>query len=352
VGRKVAGQQVRQQVRQRVGQRLRCRPRRGGVVVSADAGAHSHHSHGRLGAGPVLRWALAANGLLLVVQVVGAVLFGSLALLADTVHQGSDVFALMVALVAMSLSARAPSDRYSFGLRRAEVMAALLNAVLLVVAAGWIFVEASRRISDPPEVSGWGVFTVAVIGLFVNGGSAWMLQRSGDRSLNVSGAALHLLSDAAGSFGVLIAGLAVVFWDAAWVDPTVSFLIAGLVLWSGVRLVSHTTRILFEGTPAGVDNNELTSAMTSHESVDDVHHLHVWAVDSTMVALSAHVVVAADSLHDAQVVGAELERRLEGLLGGSGSAHVTLALECHPCGEGHDVDGGSRTSWEQGDCVT
>jgi len=305
--------------------------------VSAPRSDHSGHSHGRPGAGPVLRWALAANGVLLVVQVAGAVLFGSLALFADTVHQGSDVFALVVASVAMSLSSRAPSNRYSFGLRRAEVMVALLNAVLLLVAAGWIFVEASRRISDPPEVSGWGVFTVAVVGLCVNGGSAWMLQRSGDRSLNISGAALHLLSDAAGSFGVLVAGLAVVFWDATWVDPAVSFVIAGLVLWSGVGLVSRTTRILFEGTPAGVDTTELTAAMTSHESVDDVHHLHVWAVDSMMVALSAHVVVAADSLHEAQVVGAELE----GSLAKMGVSHVTLALECHPCGEGHDVDGGS-----------
>lgn len=308
--------------------------------MSAPRGGHSHHLDGRPGAGPVLRWALAANGVLLVVQVAGAVLFGSLALLADTVHQGSDVFALVVASVAMSLSARAPSDRYSFGLRRAEVMAALLNAVLLLAAAAWILVEASRRLSDPPEVSGWGVFTLAVVGLCVNGGSAWMLRRSGDRSLNVSGAALHLLSDAAGSFGVLVAGLAVVFWDAAWVDPAVSFLIAGLVLWSGVGLVSRTTRILFEATPAGVDTDELTDAMTAHGSVDDVHHLHVWAVDSTMVALSAHVVVAADSLHDAQVVGAELEGSLVEL----GVSHVTLALECHPCGEGHDMDGGPQPS--------
>lgn len=298
------------------------------------------HAHAHGGAGPVLRLALVANGVLLVVQVVGALLFGSLALLADTVHQGSDVFALVVASVAMSLSARTPSDRYSFGLRRAEVMAALLNAVLLVAAAGWIVVEATRRIGDPPEVSGWGVFTVAVVGLCVNGGSAWMLQRSGDQSLNVSGAALHLLSDAAGSFGVLVAGLAVVLWEAAWVDPAVSFLIAGLVLWSGVGLVSRTTHILLEGTPAGVDTNELTNAMTSHESVDDVHHLHVWAVDSTMVALSAHVVVAADSLHDAQLVGAEVEGSLVEL----GVSHVTLALECHPCGE----DRGAAGSGEAG----
>ncbi|HCV36610.1 MAG: cation transporter [Dehalococcoidia bacterium] len=212
---------------------------------------------------------------------------------------------------------------------RAEVTAALLNAVLLIAAAGWIIVEAVRRISDPPEVSGWGVFMVAVVGLCVNGGSAWLLQRSGNRSMNISGAALHLLGDAAGSFGVLVAGFTVVLWDAIWVDPMVSFLIAGLIMWSGVGLVGRTTRILFEGTPAGIGIGDLTAALTSHESVDDVHHLHVWAVDSTMVALSAHVVVAADSLHDAQLVSVELEGRLQEW----GVAHSTLALECHPCGQ-------------------
>ncbi len=303
------------------------------MVSSESTGSHGAGSHRSGRAGPVLRWALAANGVLLAVQVVGAVLYGSLALAADTVHQGSDVLALLVASVAASLAARAPSDRYSFGLRRAEVMAALMNAVLLVAAAGWIVVEAVQRVQDPPEVSGRGVVAVAVAGLLVNGGSAWLLGRSGDHSLNVRGAALHLLSDAAGSLGVLVAGVAVVAWDAAWVDPAVSFLIAGLVLWSGTGLVRRTTHILLEGTPPGVDTDELTVAMTSHGSVDGVHHLHVWSVDSTMTALSAHVVVAADTLHEAQVVGAELEERLEGLLGGPGAAHVTLALECHPCDE-------------------
>ena len=290
---------------------------------------HNHGGGGHGGSTAVLRWALLANGLLLVVQVVGALAFASLALLADTAHQGSDVLALTIAVVARGLAARTPTDKYSFGLRRAEVMGALLNAVLLVAAAGWIVFEASRRIGEPPEVTGWGVFAVGVVGLAVNGGCAWLLQRTGDRSLNVQGAALHLLGDAAGSFGAMVAGLAVVLWGAHWVDPAVSYLIAGLVLWSGAGLVRRTTHILLEGTPSGIDTVGLTEVMTAHGSVDDVHHMHVWAVDSTMVALSAHVLVAADTLHDAQIIGAELEEALAR----HGVAHVTLALECHPCKE-------------------
>ena len=289
--------------------------------------AHEHgHGHGH-GTGSVLAWALGANSVLLVVQVLGVLAFASLALAADAVHQGSDVLALTIAVVAIAVSRRAASGRYSYGLRRAEVMGALLNAVLLVAAAGWIVVEASRRIGDAPDVDGWGVAVVALAGLAVNGGSAWLLGRTGDRSLNVQGAALHLLGDAAGSFGALVAGLSMVLWDAAWVDPAVSYLIAALLLWSGVGLIRRTTRILLEGAPGGIDVDGLSALMTAHEQVDDVHHLHVWAVDSTLVALSAHVVVAADTLHDAQIVAAELEARLAE----QGVAHATLALECHPC---------------------
>ena len=289
--------------------------------------AHEHgHGHGH-GTGSVLAWALGANSVLLVVQVLGVLAFASLALAADAVHQGSDVLALTIAVVAIAVSRRTASGRYSYGLRRAEVMGALVNAVLLLAAAGWIVVEATRRIGDAPDVDGWGVAVVALAGLAVNGGSAWLLGRTGDRSLNVQGAALHLLGDAAGSFGALVAGLSMVLWDAAWVDPAVSYLIAALLLWSGVGLIRRTTRILLEGAPGGIDVDGLSALMTAHEQVDDVHHLHVWAVDSTLVALSAHVVVAADTLHDAQIVAAELEARLAE----QGVAHATLALECHPC---------------------
>ena len=297
------------------------------------AHVHGHHAN-QASSSRILTWALGANGALLVVQVLGVMVFSSLALAADAVHQGSDVLALSVAVVALAVANRGASGRYSYGLRRAEVMGALLNAVLLVAAAGWIVVEASRRIGDAPDVDGWGVAAVALAGLAVNGGSAWLLGRTGDHSVNVQGAALHLLGDAAGSFGALVAGLSVVFWDAAWVDPAVSYLIAALLLWSGVGLIRRTARILLEGAPGGFDVDELSGLMTAHEQVDDVHHVHVWAVDSTLVALSAHVVVAADTLHDAQIVAAELEARLAE----EGVAHATLALECHPCQDAESRD--------------
>ena len=293
-----------------------------------------HDGHHHASSGRILRVALAANGVLLVVQVVGAVAFSSLALLADAGHQGSDVAALLIAVVAQAIAGRAPSDNYTFGLRRAEVMGALLNAVMLLAVAVWVVVEASRRIGDPPDVSGWGVLLLGMAGLLVNGGCAWLLHRSADRSLNVRGAALHLTGDAAGSVGVVVAGLAVVLWSADWVDSAVSYLIAGLLLWTGTGLVRRTTRVLLEGTPPGMDVDEMSALITADERVNGIHHLHVWSVDSTTVALSAHVEVAADSLHDAQLVATHLERQLAL----RGVDHATLALECHPCDSDHEHD--------------
>ena len=292
-----------------------------------------HDGHHHASSGCILRVALAANGVLLVAQVVGAVAFSSLALLADAGHQGSDVAALLIAVVAQAIAGRTPSDNYTFGLRRAEVMGALLNAVMLLAVAVWVVVEASRRIGDPPDVSGWGVLVLGAVGLLVNGGCAWLLHRTADRSLNVRGAALHLTGDAAASVGVLIAGLAIVLWNADWVDSAVSYLIAGLLLWTGTGLVRRTTRVLLEGTPPGMDVSELSALITADGRVNGVHHLHVWSVDSTTVALSAHVEVAADSLHDAQLVASDLERQLAL----RGVDHATLALECHPCDTGHPV---------------
>jgi len=297
-------------------------------------GGHGHHHALPVSAG-VLRFSLVANVGLLAVQIVGAAAFGSLALLADAGHQGSDVVALLVAVAAQAVAARGPNDDYTFGLRRAEVMGALANAVLLLAAAAWVVAEAVQRLGDPPEVSGWGVATLGVAGLVVNGGCAWLLHRTGDRSHNIRGAALHLVGDAAGSLGVVAAGTAVAIGGPDWIDAMVALPIAALLVWTGAGLVRRTTRILLEGTPAGVEPGELAEVISGHERVADVHHLHVWSVDSTTVALSAHVVVDVETLHEAQLVAAEVER----LLADHGVAHATLAVECHPCGDDHPEGG-------------
>ncbi len=200
-----------------------------------------------------LQIALAANAAFLVVQLLAGIAFDSLALIADSAHMGADVGALALALVARRLASRPASTRNTYGMLRAEVLAAQANALALVLVSGWVIFEAVQRLSDPPAVDGLGVLVVGFLGLAVNAGSAWLIARSGDRSLNVRGAFLHLAADAAGSLGVIVAGAVVLATGEDWIDPAISLLITALVLVAAFGLLRDATVVLLEGVPKGID---------------------------------------------------------------------------------------------------
>jgi cobalt-zinc-cadmium efflux system protein len=276
-----------------------------------------------------LRISLLANGVLLVVEVVTGLALGSLALLADAAHMMSDVAALGLALGAQRLLDVPASSRHTYGLQRAEVLAAQLNGLVLLVAAGWIVYEALGRLGDAPKIAGGGLALVASLGLIVNLVSARLLFVARGDSLNMRGAYLHMLLDSLGSIGALGAGLGALWWDAFWADPTISIAIAALVLWSAWQLLRDTTQILLEGAPRGMDATEVAAALASDAAVETIHHLHLWNLASDVPALSAHVVlVRASSLHDAQIEGDRLKEMLRERFG---IAHSTLELECHVC---------------------
>jgi cobalt-zinc-cadmium efflux system protein len=273
--------------------------------------------------------ALVANAAFLVVEVVGGVAFNSLALLADAAHMASDVVGLVVALAAQVLVSRPATDRHSFGLRRAEVLGAQLNGLLLIAVSAWIIVEAIGRFGNPADVRGGGVVVVATLGLAVNVASAVVLYRAQGSNLNMRGAFLHMASDAAGSVAAIVAGLAVVIWAADWVDPVASILVALLVLWSCWGLLRDTTNVLLEGTPRGIDPDAVRAALAGDTAVETVHHVHLWSLASDEPALSAHVVLRGEvTLHQAQERGTELKTMLVDRFG---IDHATLELECHPC---------------------
>jgi len=273
--------------------------------------------------------ALVANGAFLVVELVGGVVFGSLALLADAAHMVSDVVALSIALVAFGLAARPASARHTFGLGRAEVLAAQLNAVVLLGASAWIGFEAIRRLGDPGTVDGAGVTVVAGAGLAINVACAWLLGRSAGRNLNLRAAFWHLMGDALGSVGALVAGLAVLVAGADWVDPAASLFVTALIVVSAVKLLRDTSRVLLEAVPTGIDVREVEAALRSGPGVDGVHHTHVWSLGSEQAALSAHVKLrGVPNLHDAQASGEELKTMLATRFG---IEHATLELECHDC---------------------
>lgn len=287
------------------------------------------HDHGRTAERRALQVVLVVTAAFFAVEVVAGFAFGSLALLADAAHMLSDVMALGIALVAQSLSGRPSSPRHSFGLQRAEVLGAQANGILLVASAGWILVEAARRVGDAPEVGGTGLLVVASAGLVVNLACAAVLARSGTRSLNLRALMLHVRADAAASGAAIAAGIAIVVAGANWVDPAVSMLVGVMVLWAAWRLLRETTHVLLEGTPPGLDPDEVASAMTATPGVVSIHHLHLWNLASDVAALSAHVVLADDqSLHDAQQVGDDLRDLLSSRFGIN---HATFDLECHLC---------------------
>lgn len=294
------------------------------------------HDHGRRGGSDLRRGqtralsiSLLANGVFMFVQFAAGIVFGSLALLADSAHMLSDVGALAIALVAHRLLQRPASDRHTYGLQRAEVLGAQANGILLLLAAAWIVFEAARRLRDPQEIEGLGLLIVAFLGLSINVGSALLLRRSQGNSLNMRGAVLHMALDALGSAAALVAGVGVLLWNANWLDPTVSFIIAALILWSAVHLLREANHVLLEGTPRGTDPSGVKEALTADPEVDSVHHLHLWNLASDVLALSAHVVVRSEpSLHEAQLHGDRLKEMLRDRFG---IAHATLELECHSC---------------------
>ena len=273
--------------------------------------------------------AFGANAGFLVAEAVGGFAFRSLALLADAAHMLSDVAGLAIALVAQRLVDRPATARHSFGLQRAEVLGAQANGLTLVAVAGWIIFEAVRRVGEPTDVVGGGLLVVALLGLAVNLGSAVLLARVQGHSLNMRGAFIHMAVDAAGSVAAVSTGVAVILWNANWVDPFMSIAIAGLVLWSAWGLLRDTAQVLLEGTPRGMDPTRVEAMIAADGDVEAVHHLHLWNLASDVPALSAHIVLRGDlSLHEAQARG----DRLKSVLGERfGIAHATLELECHSC---------------------
>jgi cobalt-zinc-cadmium efflux system protein len=275
--------------------------------------------------------ALAANGIFLLVEVASGIAFHSLALLADAAHMLSDVAALAIALGAQRLLYRPATAQHTYGLQRAEVLGAQANALLLLAASGWIVYEAVQRLGRPPAIVGGGVLLVAALGFVVNAASAVVLDRAAGRSLNMRGAYLHMVLDAAGSVAAIIAGVAIVVWGARWADAAASLAIVLLVIGGAWRLLREATHVLMEGTPRGLDSREIERYIASDEAVEGVHHLHVWNLASDVPALSAHVVIAGErTLHEAQLEG---DRLRAGVLERFGIAHTTFELECHSCDE-------------------
>ncbi|MFB6165103.1 MAG: cation diffusion facilitator family transporter [Haloarculaceae archaeon] len=261
-----------------------------------DAGhahAHDHGGHGHgVGGGTRrgLKIALAINTAFFVVEIAGALYANSLTLLADAAHMLTDSATLLLALFAAWVATLSADARRTFGYERAEILAALANGVFLLVVVAYIAYESLLRFQDPEPVKALPTAVVGVVGLGANLAGAYVLH-GGRENLNVRGAYLHLLADAAGSLAAVALGVALYFTDLRILDPLFSLVIAALVLYSAKDLLVESVNILMAGAPAGVDVPEVAAALAAIEGVVDVHDVHVWALTNRSVACSAHVVV-------------------------------------------------------------
>ena len=265
---------------------------------------------------------LALTATFTVVEVVGGLITGSLALLADAGHMLSDTLSLGLALFAAWLAGRPATPERSFGYQRAEILAALFNGITLVAISIWIFVEAYSRLREPPEILGGWMLVVAALGLIVNVAGALILSRSDGENLNVEGALRHVIADALGSVGAIVAALVIVLTGWRYADPLVSVAIGLLILASSWSLLRDSTNILLEATPRGIDAEEVGRRMAGAEGVVEVHDLHIWTITSGFPALSAHVLVGQSEDCHAR------RRYLEDLLAREyGISHTTLQVD-------------------------
>lgn len=289
--------------------------------------AHGHsHGHGdpaaRARNSRRLTWVLGLAVVYMIAEVVGAYFTNSLALLADAGHMLSDSGAIALSLFALWIAQRPPTVTHTYGFYRTEILAALANGATLVAISIYIFVEAYRRLDDPPQVEGGLMMMVAVGGLLVNLVGLWVLSGGRNESLNMRGAWLHVLTDALGSVGAIVAGALILWMGWAWADPVASVLIGLLVLYSSWALLRETVGVLMEGVPGHMDVDEIRDCIETLPGVLSAHDLHVWTITSGMVALSAHVTVPAS--REPGPLLAEIRRTLHDRFG---IDHMTIQVE-------------------------
>ena len=284
---------------------------------------HSHNEQHDFGRAFAIGVALNAG--FIVAEVVFGLLAHALTLLADAGHNLSDVLGLILAWAASNLQKRRATQRYTYGLRRSSVLAALFNALLLLVSIGAIAWEAIRRVAHPEPVAGLPIICVAAIGVVVNGVTAWMFMRGSKGDLNIRGAFIHMAADAAVSVGVVAAGVVIMLTGWSLLDPTMSLVIVGIILFGTWGLFRDSLNLALDAVPEGIDLDAVKSYLEALPEVAQLHHLHVWGLSTTESACTAHIVKREPQLDDQL-----LKRIAAGLHERFGIEHTTVQFEaCH-----------------------
>ena len=289
---------------------------------------HHHHSAPAQSLNGIFILSIILNGLFVLIEAGVGLWQDSLSLLSDAGHNLSDVFSLVLVLIAFRLAKLQRNERFTYGYRKSTILISLLNAVILLVAVGAIVIESIHKFSEPTEVNGIAVSWTAGVGILINGATALLLMRGQKSDLNVRGAFLHMAADTLVSVGVVISGIIIHYTGWTIIDPIVSLIIAAVILISTWELLSDSLRLAVDGIPDGVDLQEIEQLLVEEEHVKETHHIHVWAISTTETALTAHVVL------DDLACWPEVSERLKHELSEHGIAHATLEPEtpdshCH-----------------------
>jgi len=304
------------------------------------AGHAGHDHHGNFG--PAFVIGIALNLGFVIVETIFGFAANSMALLADAGHNLSDVLGLVVAYVGMLLVKRRPSPRFSYGLKKSSILAALINALLLLVAVGAIIAEAIRRLVEPEPSNGTTVIAVAAVGIVVNGVTALLFARGRHGDLNVRGAYLHMVADAAVSAAVVVAGLLMLRTGATWIDPAISLVVAAVILWGTWGLLAESTAMTLAGTPKNIESAQVARALETLPGVVGTHHLHIWSLSTAETAMTVHLQVGDEV--DRDLILRQANAYVHEMFG---IDHSTIQVERSAQSSGN---GASPGACPQGDC--
>lgn len=289
---------------------------------------HDHHHHHDVAdtSDARLIFAIGLNVLLTVAQVIGGLLGGSLALVADALHNLNDAAALLLALIARRVARKPADEKRTFGYRRAELIGALINLTLLILVGLYLIYEAVSRAFNPQPVQGWIVIILAGVAFLVDAFTVLLTWAMSKGSLNVRAAFVHNMADAAASIGVMVAGTVILLFDWYWADLLATVVISAYILWEGFGMMRQTIRILMDSVPEDIDLNELVATMESVEHVENVHHVHMWQLDEHHRALEAHVLIDTEQLPQIEAIKTALKELLHERYD---IDHSTLEIETH-----------------------
>ena len=286
------------------------------------------HKHTHSSTGIRLLIAVLLNLFITVAEVIGGIISGSLALISDALHNFSDAISVIISYIAIRLKERDSSSKHTFGFKRAEILAAVINSSVLVIISIYLFYEAILRFQNPEPIKGILMTIVASIGLAANIAGTLLLKRDAKKSMNIRSSYFHLLSDAVSSVAVIIGGLAITFWNMYWLDPLLTILIAVYITRVSFKILSNAIHVLMEGAPPDISITEIQSEVEKLEKVENIHHVHIWTVGENDVHLEAHIDVADMMISKSNILGEQIEALLKAKFGIN---HITLQFECEQC---------------------